>query len=56
MPVWTEETFGPVAPIVKAQNIEEALMLANNSRFGLASCVVTEKPEVFDYFAQELQT
>jgi succinate-semialdehyde dehydrogenase/glutarate-semialdehyde dehydrogenase len=22
----------------------------------LASCVVTEKPEVFDYFAQELQT
>jgi len=32
-----EETFGPVAPLMKFNTDEEALMLANNTEFGLAS-------------------
>ena len=32
-----EETFGPVAPIIGFENDEEAIRLANNSQFGLAS-------------------
>jgi succinate-semialdehyde dehydrogenase/glutarate-semialdehyde dehydrogenase len=32
-----EETFGPVAPIIPFENDEEALRLANNSQYGLAS-------------------
>ena len=32
-----EETFGPVAPIIPFENDEEAIRLANNSQFGLAS-------------------
>lgn len=30
-----EETFGPVAPIVRVRCIEEAIALANGTRFGL---------------------
>jgi len=32
-----EETFGPVAPIIPFESDEEALRLANNSEYGLAS-------------------
>ena len=32
-----EETFGPVAPIIPFETDEEALRLANNSQYGLAS-------------------
>ena len=39
LPVWTEETFGPVAPIVVFDTDEEALALANDSEHGLAGAV-----------------
>ena len=32
-----EETFGPVAPIIAFETDEEAIQLANNSQYGLAS-------------------
>ena len=37
----TEETFGPVAPVVVFDTEEEALRLANASEFGLASYLFT---------------
>jgi len=36
MPVFREETFGPVAAIIRAQDAEQAVMLANDSPFGLS--------------------
>ncbi len=39
LPVWTEETFGPVAPIVTFDTDDEALALANDSAYGLAGAV-----------------
>ncbi|KJD32813.1 succinate-semialdehyde dehydrogenase [Tamlana sedimentorum] len=42
MPVFKEETFGPVAAIIKAKNNEEAIALAANSRFGLGTMIFTE--------------
>jgi benzaldehyde dehydrogenase (NAD) len=39
LPVWTEETFGPVAPVVTFDTDEEALALANDSVYGLAGAV-----------------
>jgi betaine-aldehyde dehydrogenase len=36
-----EETFGPVAPIVLVRSLDEALELANASRFGLGANVYT---------------
>jgi len=42
MPVFKEETFGPVAAIIKAQNKEEAYKLAQNSKFGLGTMIFTK--------------
>ncbi len=36
-----EETFGPVAPIVPVADLDEALALANGTRFGLGANVYT---------------
>ena len=36
---WTDEVFGPVAPVVVFDDDEEALALANDSEYGLAGAV-----------------
>ncbi len=41
MRVMREETFGPVAPIMKFKTLEEAVTLANDSEYGLAAYVFT---------------
>jgi succinate-semialdehyde dehydrogenase/glutarate-semialdehyde dehydrogenase len=42
MPVWAEETFGPVAPIYPVNSRYEAVQVANASRYGLGATVFTE--------------
>ncbi|MFT6879171.1 MAG: succinate-semialdehyde dehydrogenase/glutarate-semialdehyde dehydrogenase [Psychromonas sp.] len=42
MPVFQEETFGPIAPICKVKNIEEAFSIAKDTTFGLGISVFTE--------------
>ena len=42
MIVMQEETFGPVAPIQKIETVEEAVVLANDTPYGLAAYVFTE--------------
>lgn len=41
MPVFDDETFGPVAAIIAARDGESAVALANRSRFGLGAAVFT---------------
>jgi betaine-aldehyde dehydrogenase len=36
-----EETFGPVAPIVPVSSLDEAIELANSTRFGLGANIYT---------------
>jgi benzaldehyde dehydrogenase (NAD) len=38
-PAWTEEIFGPVAPVVTFASDDEAVELANSSEYGLAAGV-----------------
>jgi betaine-aldehyde dehydrogenase len=38
----SEETFGPVAPIVPVKSLDEAIELANSTRFGLGCNVYTK--------------
>ncbi|KAA3639818.1 MAG: NAD-dependent succinate-semialdehyde dehydrogenase [Proteobacteria bacterium] len=45
MPLMQEETFGPVAPIYKANNTEHALDVAAATRFGLGVTICTRNPE-----------
>ncbi|TAN31177.1 MAG: aldehyde dehydrogenase family protein [Actinomycetota bacterium] len=42
MAVMQEETFGPVLPVMRFDSTEEAIELANDSRFGLTSSVWTQ--------------
>ncbi len=54
--IWTEETFGPVLPLVVVENEAEALRVANESRFGLGGSVWTRDLAKGERFALELRT
>jgi benzaldehyde dehydrogenase (NAD) len=41
LPAWTDEIFGPVAPVTTFDTDEEALALANASEYGLVAAVYT---------------
>src|SRR3954470_13320498 len=43
MKVMTDETFGPVIPIQKVASVDEAVSLANDSKYGLGSSVFAGK-------------
>jgi succinate-semialdehyde dehydrogenase/glutarate-semialdehyde dehydrogenase len=45
MPVCEEETFGPVAAVIEARDLDEAVRIANDSRFGLGAAVFTTDVE-----------
>lgn len=50
-----EEIFGPVASIIRARDAEEALHLANDTRFGLSAGVVTTSLKQANHFKRHLQ-
>lgn len=41
LPAWTDEIFGPVAPIVSFGSDDEAIELANGSAYGLVASIYT---------------
>ena len=41
MPLFKEEVFGPVAPLMRFTNLDEAIRMANDSPYGLQSAVFT---------------
>src|SRR3989475_9716093 len=56
MRVSKEETFGPVAPIIKFRDEKEALTLANDSPYGLLGAVYTRDLSRALRFADALET
>jgi aldehyde dehydrogenase (NAD+) len=56
MSVWTEETFGPVAPVVTVSGEEEAIKLANDSEYGLSAGIITADEERGLSVARRLET
>ncbi|MAP93502.1 MAG: 2-hydroxymuconic semialdehyde dehydrogenase [Ponticaulis sp.] len=55
-PVVTEEIFGPCAHITPFDSDDEALAMANNTRYGLASMVWTENLSRAHRVASQLET
>jgi succinate-semialdehyde dehydrogenase / glutarate-semialdehyde dehydrogenase len=55
MPAFDEETFGPVAAVIRAQDEEDAIRLANDSMFGLGSSLWTENGDRAERIAAEIE-
>lgn len=55
MLVMNEETFGPVAPIMAFDTDEEAVKLANDTRFGLAAYFFTDSLTRGTYISENLE-
>lgn len=56
MPAFDEETFGPVAAVIAAKNDEEAIVLANQSRYGLGATLWTQDLEKAERMAREIDS
>ena len=50
-----EETFGPVVPLVRCENINHMIEVANSTAFGLSSGVCTQRLDYITRFIEELR-
>jgi succinate-semialdehyde dehydrogenase/glutarate-semialdehyde dehydrogenase len=54
-PAYEEEFFGPVASIFRVKSVDEAIRIANDSRFGLGASAWTNDPGETERFVNELE-
>ena len=54
-PAHKEELFGPVASVFRAQNLDDAIRIANDSRFGLGASAWTNDDKERERFINELE-
>jgi len=56
MTIAQEEVFGPVAPIILADDDEEAITIANDTEYGLGASVWTQDLDKADKFSKMIQS
>jgi succinate-semialdehyde dehydrogenase/glutarate-semialdehyde dehydrogenase len=54
-PAYHEELFGPVASLFRVNGIDEAIRVANDTNFGLGSCIWTEEARERELFIDEIE-
>ena len=54
MTVALEETFGPVSPIIRFKDIDDAIRISNGTAYGLSSAVCTNRLDYITRFVNEL--
>lgn len=54
MRVVKTETFGPVSPVIRFADIDDAIRIANSTAYGLSSAVCTNRLDYVTRFVQEL--
>lgn len=55
MPIFNEETFGPLLTVTRFSTIEEAVQLSNLSTYGLGVSVFTAAPEKYLHLIDEFE-
>jgi len=55
MPVYDEETFGPVSIVIPFNDIEDAVSIANDTQFGLGASIWTQNIELADKMAAQIE-
>lgn len=55
MPLFTQESFGPVLPVIIADDVAHAIDLANETRYGLGAAVWTENTELAQRLVRQIQ-
>jgi succinate-semialdehyde dehydrogenase / glutarate-semialdehyde dehydrogenase len=53
-PAYREEFFGPVASVFRVKDVDQAIQIANDSRFGLGASAWTNDPAETERFINEL--
>jgi aldehyde dehydrogenase (NAD+) len=54
-PLAREEIFGPVLPIISVRGMEEAIAVANDTRYGLAAALFTNRMPYIEAFVREVR-
>jgi succinate-semialdehyde dehydrogenase/glutarate-semialdehyde dehydrogenase len=55
MKVMTEETFGPILPVMPFDTVEEAIKLANDTEYGLSAAVFAATLEEAEAVAEQIE-
>src|ERR1700682_5820848 len=55
-PAYQEEFFGPVASVFRAKDVDDAIRIANDSRFGLGASAWTNDPKERERFINDLES
>ena len=55
MRVWKEEVFGPVLPIISFRDEDDAVRIANDTKYGLGALVFTEDKEKAERVARKIE-
>jgi acyl-CoA reductase-like NAD-dependent aldehyde dehydrogenase len=55
MDVVRTETFGPVSPVIRFKDIDDAIRISNSTAYGLSSSVCTNRLDYITRFVSELQ-
>ncbi|UQZ34384.1 methylmalonate-semialdehyde dehydrogenase (CoA acylating) [Paenibacillus sp. PK3_47] len=56
MKIWQEEIFAPVLSVIRVKDVEEAVEIANASRFANGACIFTNDGGKVRYFREHIES